>query len=183
MLLARAAPDVKGYVLEQIDLLADRTVHHYGAMPHPAAIEALAQLFRESGSWGMPAQTRAAELLLPYALRHRNAQVSPLIIAAFPIAYAELAKGTSTPNLLSIFLFYDWDRCRTAREALVDAFVESVWPPVDLLVTALNADIVSEVLGYLAHRYRGPQYIAAIKEDIPRLPLEIQARLTSFFER
>ena len=46
------------------------------------------------------AQLRAAGAALPYALRLVNRPTSPLIVAAFPLVYAELREGKESPSLL-----------------------------------------------------------------------------------
>lgn len=177
LLFARAANDVKKPVLQHIDLLADRLVQRRGTIPHVAALEALAGLVLESGNWDQLAQTQAAELLLPYALRHRQIEISPLIVAVFPIAYAELANNKSSPNLTPFYFFHDWDRAKVARKGLVDAFIGSVWRPANLLVAALGAGIVVEILTYLMRKHNGKEYLAAIKADMSSLPDKTQLAL------
>jgi hypothetical protein len=84
----------------------------------------------------------------------RDLPVSALISAAFPVVYFELLRSTGEedfkrlPALLALPLsiFIDWDRAKSARHELVDAYLYSSWPPADLLLTSITAGIQGETL-------------------------------------
>jgi hypothetical protein len=103
--------------------------------------------------------------------------VSSLIVAAFPVVYAQLLRSTGDedfkrlPALLTLPLsfFVDWDRAKSARHELVDKFLYSSWPPADLLLTSMAAGIQEKTLRRLARSYRGADYMMAIDRDSHRL--------------
>ena len=103
--------------------------------------------------------------------------MSALIVASFPIVYAELLRSTGDedfnrlPALIKLPLnfFVDWDRAKSARHELVDTYVYSSWPPTDLLLISLQSGIQEDTLKRLARTYRGSDYIAAIDRDSHRL--------------
>jgi hypothetical protein len=107
----------------------------------------------------------------------RDLPVSALISAAFPVVYFELLRSTGEedfkrlPALLAlpISIFIDWDRAKSARHELVDAYLYSSWPPADLLLTSITAGIQGETLHRLVGTYRGRDYLAAIDRDSHRL--------------
>jgi hypothetical protein len=107
----------------------------------------------------------------------RDLPVSALISAAFPAVYFELLRSTGEedfkrlPALLALPLsiFIDWDRAKSARHELVDAYLYSSWPPADLLLTSIAAGIQGETLHRLVGTYRGRDYLAAIDRDSHRL--------------
>ena len=110
---------------------------------------------------------------LSFALAKQDTPVSALIVAAFPVVYAQILQSTgdedfkSLPALLTLPLsfFVDWDRAKSARHELVDKFLYSSWPPADLLLTSIAAGIQDETLRRLARSYRGSDYIVAIERD------------------
>jgi hypothetical protein len=53
---------------------------------------------------------RASTILLPFALGDRREAASPLIAAAFPPVYRELARDNAFDMLSLIFVFLDWDK-------------------------------------------------------------------------
>ncbi|MDN5925491.1 MAG: hypothetical protein L0I29_00255 [Hyphomicrobiales bacterium] len=114
---------------------------------------------------------RATLTLLPLLLRSWRAPVSAMVAATFPSIYRELAKEADVPELLKFVPFFDWDRCKTARRELVDAFIAStVWKPGDLALTACRASDVGKILRRAAKTYGGEGYIERVSADLSRLP-------------
>ena len=135
-----------------------------------AATEACAHLMFEAEKAAPKALLNAAGHILPMLMQHRRDPVSLMIAAAFPMVYRELAKEDDVPNLLKLFLFLDWDRCKAARQGLVDAFMSSSWPPADLALTAWRCGDVDKILRHVAKSYGGEGYIERIAKEVGRLP-------------
>ena len=92
-------------------------------------------------------------------------------------AQAHIDQINAATALLRRFL--DWDRCRTLRQQLVDAYMGSVWPPHELLLVADSVGELDSVMQILGMRYQGASYISRILSDARLLPPEIFKR----FER
>ena len=171
--LLNAVPEpVRTSILERVDQLSERIINFRKSSFNLNSTTAWAGLITAAGEVNRRAQLRAAELLLPFALRMRYGPASPLIIATFPLVHAELARGKAAPSLLSFFFSFGdyWDRCDILRRGLVDAFIDSEWPPADLLVAAYAADVAREVLDLVSSRYRGKDYRKAIISDLTPAP-------------
>ncbi len=177
VLLGQCQGKLRDGVLWRIDMLTDRLVSKRGEGLSNQAFVAWAELLAASGEVNRDAQIAASEAVLPYALRHTSATASPLVIVAFPIVYEQLETGNESRSLLSIFSFHDWDRCRTAREKLVRAFMQSSWPPADLLLTATKTDDAQRILKCISGEFHGHQYIKAIAEDVTRIPEPLRHEL------
>jgi len=139
----------------------------------------MAGLIAAAGGVSWRAQLRSAELVLPFALKMKYGPVSPLIVATFPLVHAELARGKAAPGFLSFFFSFGdyWDRCDVLRRRLVDAFMDSEWPPADLLVAAHAANVAFEIMEIVSSRYRGKDYRKAILNDLERLPEDLREAL------
>jgi len=163
---------VRFAVLDDVDLLSERIINFRKSCFDLNSTTAWAGLIVAAGEVSRRAQLRAAEVVLPFALKMRYGPASPLIIATFPLVHAELARGKAAPTLLSIFFSFGdyWDRCDVLRRRLVDAFMDSEWPPADLLVAAHAANVTYEVVDFVSSRYRGKDYRKAILSDLERLP-------------
>ncbi|MDM5134687.1 hypothetical protein [Aeromonas salmonicida] len=111
----------------------------------------------------------AASLLIPSLLRAHSQPVSFLIAALFPIAYQELAKSNDIPELKTLFFFFDWDRCKTARSELVRAFMLSSWNPGNLAITAYRCGDMAKIFKQVARSYGGEKYLIRIKNDLSHL--------------
>ncbi|MFY1865524.1 hypothetical protein ACOTCA_16190 [Achromobacter xylosoxidans] len=116
-----------------------------------------------------------AGLLMPSLLRARRQPVSRMITALFPAIYRELAKADDdVPDLLKFVPFFDWDRCKTARRELVDAFMGSSWDPGDLALTAYLCGDTTRILKRVHRSYGGEEYLTRIENDIARLTHDAQ---------
>lgn len=113
--------------------------------------------------------------LVPKLLRTRQQPVSSLIAAVFPIVYRELAKSNDAPELMKVFFFFDWDRCKAARNELVDAFMWSSWKAGDLALTACRCDDVYKMLKQVSKSHDGQKYLSLIDNDLMRLNDEDRA--------
>lgn len=67
--------------------------------------------------------------------------------------------------------FIDWDRAKSARRDLVEAFLESAWPPCRLLAAASKAGVEYEVLNRLKGKHRGLEYLKKLTAAVEQLPL------------
>lgn len=168
--------------LAAIEDLCERLIHRFGEDLGEAGYKAWASLLNETGKRFPDAQLRASLPTLPFAMGKRDFSVSALIATAFPAVYFELLRSTGDedfkrlPALLALPLsiFIDWDRAKSARHELVDAYIYSSWPPADLLLTSMAAGIQSETLHRLAGTHRGRDYLASIlKSVVPSAPSRV----------
>lgn len=134
-----------------------------------AANAACARLMFDAEKTSRKALLDAAGRLMPSLLRTRHQPVSLMIAALFPMIYWELAKSDDVPDLLKFFTFFDWDRCKSARRELVDAFMSSSWHAGDLALTACRCGDVALILKRVAKSYGGEEYLARIENDLGRL--------------
>lgn len=135
-----------------------------------AAADACAYLLFESEKVTPRAALSAAGHLLPMLMRQRKDPVSLMIAATFPLIYRELRKKDDLPDLLKFVPFFDWDRCKAARQELVSAFLSSNWAPGDLALTACRCDDVGRILRRTAKAHGGEPYLGHISADLGRLP-------------
>lgn len=133
------------------------------------ANDACARLMIDAEKTSYEALINAAGWLLPSLLRSRSQSVSLLIAALFPAVYRELAKADEVPSLLKLVPFYDWDRCKAARNELVDAFMSSSWSPGDLALTAYRCEDVARILMRVAKSFGGEEYLGRIERDLGHL--------------
>ena len=105
--LLNAVPEpVRTSILERVDQLSERIINFRKSSFNLNSTTAWAGLITAAGEVNRRAQLRAAELLLPFALRMRYGPASLLIIATFPLVHAELARGKAAPSLLSFFFSF-----------------------------------------------------------------------------
>lgn len=133
------------------------------------AIDASANLLQDAARKSRKSLIEAAGLLVPSLLLSRNLPVSPLIAVLFPIIYQELAESDTTPEILKIIPFFDWDRCKAARTELVAAFISSSWKAGDLALTACRCHDADKILAQLIKFDRGLSYLDKIERDLDLL--------------
>lgn len=184
ILLGQTSGSLRDGILSHIGMLTDRLTSRRTSILSAKAVAAWAELLGESGNVDRDSQITAAAAALPFALRNIEAPNSPLVVTAFPIVYQQLKAGNEPSGLLAYFFFQDWDRCRTARGNLVQAYMRSSWPPADLLLTATIAGDAQRVLKHVSNEFNGAQYMQAMYEDLERLPdsivLQLRQQLDAF---
>jgi hypothetical protein len=190
--LERAPANVRNGIVAHIDNLSDRLVHRGRENLGEAAYVAWAAMIASAGASDRDAQLRAAIPTLAFALRLTNLPVSSLIVVTFPVVYAQLLKSKGEEDFklipalfaLPMSFFLDWDRAKAARRNLVEAFLNSTWPPVDLLLAAMDARIDQKILRRVSRNHDGSRYIVAIENSASRLSeplhLRVQERLRTF---
>lgn len=176
VLLNDAAAQIRAGVLMEIEELSDRLISRRHEVITGELVAAWTKLLADSGQVNQRAQMTAAAKILSFALEERDKPVSPLIVVAFPIVYAELRAGHETPSLLSFF-FIDWDRCKTARGDVVRAFLNSVWPPSDLIRAVEPTGDLDRIFKRLLRERNGESFLAALREDVGRFPARERKRL------
>ncbi|UIK20657.1 hypothetical protein LZK79_29330 (plasmid) [Rhizobium leguminosarum] len=135
------------------------------------AVQAAANLLWDSGEFNRNEHVKACATILPVAMRQRSRQTSPLIAAAFPAVYHQLQEERIPDFLGFVFIFIDWDRCKSARRELIDAFEDSSWSPLDIALAAARSDDASRILKRLAGGKRGERALGDIRNGLSEIPL------------
>lgn len=146
--------------------------------------EACAHILLDANSVNSNALLRVSGRLLPILLRSRDWPISTIVVSTFPFVYRELARANEIPDLFKFIPFVDWDRCKAARQNLVDAFISSqVWAPGDLALTAYLCSDIEKILGQAANSSGGYSYIQRITEDLQRLPDDCREQTTDIISK
>ncbi|WP_295551221.1 hypothetical protein [uncultured Pseudacidovorax sp.] len=132
-----------------------------------ACANLLSSAVKEYISKFLPAAGRMTRLLF----RSRGWPVSSIVPVVFPVVYRELASHHDVPDVLKFVPFFDWDKCKSARQALVDAFVGSpLWRPEDFAETICQCPHIERFLECAQRRYRGPEFLDALANSLGSLP-------------
>ncbi len=170
----RTPAATRGSLLAGIEEMAVAIAGRHQLDISTEATEATAKLLWESASVNTNGFGRASAILLPLALADRRESASPLIAAAFPPVYRELAKGSSFDLFSYIFVFSDWDKCKTARRRLIDAFVHSEWRISDIAIAAVRAGDPISILGRIARERGGEKVLRGLIVDLKQVPEEMR---------
>ena len=134
------------------------------------AVADAAKLLWDSAALDYQAFVRSSVTLLPFLLRSQRDPASPLIAAAFPPVYQELMKSDNVSEFFKLFLFVDWDRCKTARHELVDAFMSSNWRATDIALAAARSGDLDRILRRIAKQVDGARVIGDIERNLSSIP-------------
>ncbi|WCK74995.1 hypothetical protein [Agrobacterium tumefaciens] len=121
----------------------------------------------------------AATTSLSATIGLTKSPVAEVVAAAFPAVYLSLV-SKDDHNDFGIMdlvfalprLLYDWDRAKPARHGLVDAFLNSNWPPAYLLLAAARAGIVDRICLRVMRQRGGKKYLNRAISDLERLGSE-----------
>lgn len=166
----RAPAPVRRRLLSSIEHMAKAIVARGRLdLPDRATVSA-ANLLGDSAAIDHEANVRASSTLLPLLLRSPQAPTSRLIAAAFPPVYRELKRSDDTPDLRKFFGLVEWDRCKAARQELVDGLGKSDWRPVDIALAAARAGDPHRILRKIAKHKHGARLLTSIEKDLPTMP-------------
>ncbi len=113
------------------------------------------------------------------AFRARRAPVSPVIVATFPVLHAGLpGKKRATMFIGLLPIPYEMDKKKDARRELVDAFLESSWPPGDLAMAAHRAGVLSKIVARLQNLRKG-DYVQRMIGDLGSRPEPLAKQLVA----
>lgn len=155
----RAPATVRKSLLTGVEEMAGALTGRHQIDISTEAAEAAADLLWASGQVEAAGFARASTILLPLALGDRREAASPLIAAAFPPVYRELAKDNALDMLSLMFVFLDWDKCKSARRRLVDAFFRSEWRISDIAIAAVRAGDPVRIMGRIARENDGEKLL------------------------
>lgn len=156
-------------IVEVVDEIACALQGRYTIDLSESACDACARLMLDAEKNSRTALRNAAGWLMQPLLRARQQPVSLIIGALFPIVYKDLSESYDVPSKLTFFSFFDWDRCKTVRRELVDAFMTSSWPAGDLAMIACRSGDLAKILKRVAKSYGGERYLIKIENDLGRL--------------
>lgn len=182
ILIANSSESMRVRIQEHIDELSNRLVTQDRQNLPEAAFAAWSSLIETSGHVASNAQFSASTVTFSFAIRLTFRPVSRLLVTCFPVIYSQLlnSKGEDDfrliPALISLpfHFFSDWDRCKIARNNLVDAYLESTWPPFDLILISIHSNILYETLKRINKKHNNLNYISNI--DFDKLPLNEQKK-------
>jgi len=169
-----ASDAVRKLILTGVEEMAEALAGRHQLDVSKEAAQAAANLLWDYQSVTHNGFVRAATTLLPLALNERREVASPLIAAAFPPVYRELAKGGAFDLLSLMFVFLDWDKCKSARRRLIDAFVHSEWRISDIATAAVRAGDPVRILGGIAGERGGEQALKGLVADLRQVPDEVR---------
>ena len=169
-LFEKASPGVRAQFVNEPEALVEAIIGRQAIDLSYEAADAAAHLLWDANAGSRSAFTRPCARLLPFVLRERRQPASALIAAAFPPVYRELQQERIPDFLSLMFPFLNWDRCKTARRELANAFSSSDWRAADIALAAARAGDTERILRNIAHFDKGPVALAEIARDVQRIP-------------
>jgi len=165
----RAPSTARKRIVTVVDEIA-RVLHgRYVIDLSEAANNACAKLMVDAEELSPNAVIDAAGWLLPSLFHARREPVSAVIAVLFPVVYRALPTADDVPDFMKLVPFFDWDRRKSARRDLVDAFMSSSWNAGDLALTAFRCGDGAKIFNRVASSYRGAEYLEQIEKDLNRL--------------
>lgn len=169
LVFERAPSTARQRIVQAVDEIARSLQGRHVIDLNQAAYDACARIMFDAEKDSPEALLDAARWLMPSLLSATRQPVSLMLAALFPKVYQELAKSADVPDLMKFMPFFDWDRCKTARSALVSAFMSSSWRAGDLAITACLCGEVEKILQRVAVSNGGEAYLTRIESDLGRL--------------
>lgn len=154
---------VKKVLVNDIDILSEKLALGFGDKGKQKIEEQWIVLLQLSND--TQKKRKAATIMLEYSFGKVKSDPTALIFASFPIIYRMYLDGRSFTEKITLWMFSDWDKCKTLREDLVYRYMQSKWPSVGLFLVAKETGIINEVISILKSVKGGKKFLnKAIKE-------------------
>lgn len=124
-----------------------------------------------------------ATQLVSASIKLRDSQVSGLLKIMFPVVHESLRKNRRSPDIFSLIFFLYWDKCKAARQELVESFMKSDWPVTDLLLIALEIKEVHSILKLIGENSGANEYFEKLEESLDLLPDAAQSKIRSSLQK
>lgn len=181
--LNTAPRDTRDGVVGVVDVLSRHLVERRREELDEASYRAWSALVADSTD--PERRIRASAMALGFALRRVSYPVSSLVVVSFPRVYRELPKlkklGLGNDVLPGYSYWLSQKKPKGPRRRLIDAlvraFLHSSWPPADLVIAALEADVGERVLKRVRKRFSGFRYLQRIRKDARRLDDDLRGRV------
>ena len=120
-----------------------------------------------------------ATQLVSASIKLTHSQVSGLLKIMFPVVHESLRKSRRSPDLFSLIFFLYWDKCKAARQELVESFMKSDWPVADLLLIAIEIKEVHSILKLIGENPGAKEYFQKLDESVDLLPDTARPKIRS----
>lgn len=171
----------------RVDLITTKLSNRRAGGFERAGYDGWATLLREARRHHPAVLIRSADQALDFAITRYNEPVGAVVAAVFPVVHARLAdKGGLSDIPYNIFtavfiatasMFTDWDKAKSARHGLVDAFMRSSWEPAELLRAGLDSEVLQKILNDVNSRQGGSSYIRKIERSVDQYPEPLRSTL------
>ena len=163
--------DLRVLATELVDYGLDRILE--GSWPHLAPLV--------NFDWQSPNYERIdfATQLVSASIKLTDSQVSGLLKIMFPVVHESLRKSRRSPDLISLIFFLYWDKCKAARQELVESFMKSDWPITNLLLIAIEIKEVYSILKLIGENQGANEYFQKLEESIDLLPDAARSKIRS----
>lgn len=101
-----------------------------------------------------------------FCFRHTRHSVGRVLLAAFPPVYEAVTTNRAAHITDDLFGWFDWDKAKRFRRGLIDAFVDSCWPPEELALIGARCDILRKLVHRLQRKRRGEAYVQKIMKEL-----------------
>ena len=102
-----------------------------------------------------------------FAFENPHLPISGLVVEGFLSLYRSVTELKYVPSTAApLFSFWNWDKGRELREALVDKFMIGRWPPGDLGLAVRDFGLLRKILSRMSRRSGGHSFARKMYSDL-----------------
>jgi hypothetical protein len=102
-----------------------------------------------------------------FAFENPHLPTSGLVVEGFLSLYRSVTELKYVPSTAApLFSFWNWDKGRELREALVDKFMIGRWPPADLGLAVRDFGLLRKILSRMSRRSGGHSFVRKMYSDL-----------------
>lgn len=106
---------------------------------------------------------------LRYAFTNTHYPLGAVVAETFGDIYSAVTtQPYAPPETAALFGIFDWDKGKELRRSLVEAFMNSQWPPGDLALAAREPSLLRKIVKRVLRQRGGQRYAQSMLADLAR---------------
>ncbi len=105
---------------------------------------------------------------LRYAFTNTHYPLGSVVSESFGDTYSAVIGPHAPPETAALFGIFDWDKGKELRRSLVEAFMNSQWPPGDLALAAREPSLLRKIVKRVLRQRGGQRYAQSMLVDLAR---------------
>ena len=120
------------------------------------------QILRRTGAEPKTARLSVCVQALRFAFSNTRLPLGSLVAESYYDVYLAVTESPTLPQVAApLFGMFDWDKGKKLRRDLVASFLDSDWPPADLLLAVKGPHILRKIFKRLMRKSGGKEYAEA----------------------
>lgn len=105
---------------------------------------------------------------LSFCINNPSLPVGEVVVSAFPEVYRAVTANHHSSVADEMFGYFDWDKGKKLRKAVIESYLNSNWPPEGLALLSFRSQILRKIFSRLRRRWDGERFLSRMAEGLKK---------------